>query len=838
MKAHPSCEFFVFDGQVYYNNIPAQSGAIGPTVPVAAGSTSLYELNVDRMSGSTTVVGGPTFDGTKPGTGRFIGGYAEPSVVISDSPSEYTLLETWSAGPGPTLEEMYKYSGGDIGAGKTAGSSLVAWWKMAEAEPLNSATGSIPLTCTPIAADQCPTIDTSTTPSSLISSQTLRFTPNPSNADEYHTTPDIDALSFGTSPLTFACWIYIPSSAAMGYPFVLHKGTNSADPGDFEYFFGMDEQSGEYKFRVRLADADAYIGIKTDGAPINPDVWYHIAATWDGTHSTATSPYGLKLYLNGEEHTHIASDASSPGSFSGMVNGGEKLYIGSRTYQGNQHNFNGNMAHLAMWNMELSAEEIRALYESALSPCYESKGGFIASEIVDTGMIYPFVTKDGTRVSLSTVYTASTYDLDFEYGNVVSASYPFSSSITRELIGWYPAGEGADINFLTSHGYPADTAGGSRGAGQLDTGNPCLVTNRSDDFFIEELGGSLDGDAAADCAEIKSYLEGLSGDGNCLANNTISQDTSTETGYFSQEAENISCNSPKWRHYWALKNLYNNYTYKNVHYKLTSSYGIKDHQMINLISIPSIFYGSQIKPGTVSLKWYLTGTLIGELQDTTQNGVLYQVTGNNPYIAQYGVGDPAGVVFYDEGFIALTGSWKLNQDDAAQITMRSGSGGTFYSPTWLDWGAGANDKSNRVTTSVSGGTSDPYQAATTNNFESASFGLSFKGTSETQVLTMFANARRGEANYSNNPTYLVHKVDATGSLMTSSNAYIEDTTRLVVNFVSSSFLEHSASFKRQVYISRVGIYDDNKNLIGVATLSNPVRKAEDEDLTFKLKLDI
>jgi len=41
-----------------------------------------------------------------------------------------------------------------------------------------------------------------------------------------------------------------------------------------------------------------------------------------------------------------------------------------------------------------------------------------------------------------------------------------------------------------------------------------------------------------------------------------------------------------------------------------------------------------------------------------------------------------------------------------------------------------------------------------------------------------------------------------------------------------------------VYVSRIGIYDKNKNLIGVATLSNPVLKKEDQDYSFKLKLDI
>ena len=34
------------------------------------------------------------------------------------------------------------------------------------------------------------------------------------------------------------------------------------------------------------------------------------------------------------------------------------------------------------------------------------------------------------------------------------------------------------------------------------------------------------------------------------------------------------------------------------------------------------------------------------------------------------------------------------------------------------------------------------------------------------------------------------------------------------------------------------IYDKYKNLIGVATLANPVLKEDNQDLTFKLKLDI
>ena len=39
------------------------------------------------------------------------------------------------------------------------------------------------------------------------------------------------------------------------------------------------------------------------------------------------------------------------------------------------------------------------------------------------------------------------------------------------------------------------------------------------------------------------------------------------------------------------------------------------------------------------------------------------------------------------------------------------------------------------------------------------------------------------------------------------------------------------------FISKIGIYDEKKNLIGVAKLATPVKKTEERDFTFKLKLD-
>ena len=101
---------------------------------------------------------------------------------------------------------------------------------------------------------------------------------------------------------------------------------------------------------------------------------------------------------------------------------------------------------------------------------------------------------------------------------------------------------------------------------------------------------------------------------------------------------------------------------------------------------------------------------------------------------------------------------------------------------------------------------------------------------------MFAHARRGEANYSNNPTFLDYGQSKLH--ITSSNFYIENDSVTIKNTVSSSYTGFDAPFERQVYVSRVAIYDDDKKLIGMATLSNPVLKKEAEDLSFKLKLDI
>ena len=255
------------------------------------------------------------------------------------------------------------------------------------------------------------------------------------------------------------------------------------------------------------------------------------------------------------------------------------------------------------------------------------------------------------------------------------------------------------------------------------------------------------------------------------------------------------------------------------HYRVSSSYADgwdKNLDTMGLISIPSIFYGSRIRKGSVSLKWYITGTLAAEVRDTKQNGELRQVSGTAEALSS-GNGKVAGVVMYNEGFLLLTGSWPLST-----TTMQMRPGKLAASPSWLYFGVGAQD----------GATVDN----TGDSFSSASFELSFEGQTDTQVYTMFAHARKGQVNYSNNPTYL--KQGQTLIQTQSPRLYEENPQRLIKNIVSSSFPGYFAPFKRQVFISRVGIYDKDRNLIGIATLADPILKEEEQEYTFKIKLDI
>jgi hypothetical protein len=102
-------------------------------------------------------------------------------------------------------------------------------------------------------------------------------------------------------------------------------------------------------------------------------------------------------------------------------------------------------------------------------------------------------------------------------------------------------------------------------------------------------------------------------------------------------------------------------------------------------------------------------------------------------------------------------------------------------------------------------------------------------------MTFFAHAKRGELNNSNNPTFISY---GSNTLTTGSNVYIEDKYMLPATVVSSSYNDPESYLEKTTFITKINIYDDSKNLIGVAKVAKPVKKTQDRDLTFKIKLDL
>ena len=102
---------------------------------------------------------------------------------------------------------------------------------------------------------------------------------------------------------------------------------------------------------------------------------------------------------------------------------------------------------------------------------------------------------------------------------------------------------------------------------------------------------------------------------------------------------------------------------------------------------------------------------------------------------------------------------------------------------------------------------------------------------------MFAHAPQGELNSSTNPTFIAKDQEASRLPSTGSNHYIEDPNLEIKQLYHNRHEGTGSIFQKQTYISKIGIYDENKNLIAIAKLANPVRKTEQRDITFKLKLD-
>lgn len=317
----------------------------------------------------------------------------------------------------------------------------------------------------------------------------------------------------------------------------------------------------------------------------------------------------------------------------------------------------------------------------------------------------------------------------------------------------------------------------------------------SDSFTQAEYGTVLEGAYPYTSSLTREYIAATT-----FPDPWSSATTAAKDAYFNNRKRMIS-----------LQNTLNYYRVLSPHYHYTGSYV---SGAINLLNVPSIFYGSSIEKGTVGLSFYFTGTLVDRAVDEKRNGELVSTMGATS-------GTVVGMVLYNEGFIMLTSSEEIGDKTSADDYLGNGN---QTKPAWIYFGAYSLD-------SIPSATSYPTASL---------YEIEFSGTTFIPTHTMFAEAPAGELNNSQNLTWLSSSNGDWQKTSTfySSASFLEPQFLNIKNTIQSPYCDYEETFEKQTFLSKIGLFDKDKNLVGLVKVANPVRKKENDGYTFKLKLDL
>lgn len=178
-----------------------------------------------------------------------------------------------------------------------------------------------------------------------------------------------------------------------------------------------------------------------------------------------------------------------------------------------------------------------------------------------------------------------------------------------------------------------------------------------------------------------------------------------------------------------------------------------------------------------------TGQLLHETGVTT--------IGSNVY-------HPVGLIYYQAGIVVITGSVFKDQADGGIIHNDSGSCNFFDAN--LNTSSSFDEMTDQFTIKTIG-----------NNLRNRIYNISFNNTTELNSTIYFCRANHNEFNYSTNPTYL------SGS-------------KIIVK-------DDNPSADPISYITTIGLYSPNNELMAVAKLSEPLKKTPSQEFTLRVRLD-
>lgn len=205
---------------------------------------------------------------------------------------------------------------------------------------------------------------------------------------------------------------------------------------------------------------------------------------------------------------------------------------------------------------------------------------------------------------------------------------------------------------------------------------------------------------------------------------------------------------------------------------------------LKIIHIPSMFYGKQIDPGSVVIKdgTYNRFGIVRTFVDDGIGGLYVSGSMLNEVSGEHYKGDSftkIGNVFYSEGLIVFT--------DPALLDIFNVDGVHWDSSPSLGISADL-------------------------------ISIEFRGQTKTNTKMFNCRLPTAQVNASNNPTFSYR--DSMGTVET------DDDRTLVLRD------------DKRTYISAIGLYNEDRKLIAVAKLAQPVRKREKDKINIRLKFDI
>ena len=243
------------------------------------------------------------------------------------------------------------------------------------------------------------------------------------------------------------------------------------------------------------------------------------------------------------------------------------------------------------------------------------------------------------------------------------------------------------------------------------------------------------------------------------------------------------------------------------------------------INAARLLQKDEIKKGSFSLKLGVSGSFASGGVDTefdslitlTDTGAATSYKVNSPageYAILYATGattpgtTKAGLLYYQAGVAVLTASVLMGKStDAASAFISGGLGDGNAGEIGVLPGGGVKDPGLTTiealkTVSISG---------SCDALRNRLYDLSFNNTTELNSTIYFARAGHNEFNYSSNPSY------------------INNTSQIRVK---NSSLDQPVS-----YITTIGLYSADNELLATAKVSEPLKKTPDTELTLRVRLD-